>query len=79
MSVTNEEFQEIVLKQMQVFTENFKFMSEQFGKIDQRFDRLETDFSDLKEEVGQIKGQQNEHTDMMRALLHNQEVTNAKL
>lgn len=86
MSVTNEEFQEIVLKQMQLFSENFKLMHEQFGKIDQRFEKmdqrfnqLEIDFSDLKEEVGQIKGQQHEHTDMMRALLHNQEVTNVKL
>lgn len=112
--MTNEEFQAVMLKQMQVFTENFKFMHDQFGKIDQRFeqidqrfeqidqkfekidqrfeqinqkfetidqrfDTLENNFAELKKDVGHIKGQQRENTDMIRALLHNQEVANAKL
>ena len=84
--MTQEEFQNLVLQKFDSIDKKFDSIDKKFDSIDKRFDSMDKSFNSmaedlktLKSDVKGIKTQQEEHGQILQALLHNQEVANARL
>lgn len=83
--MTNEEFQELVLSELKgiksdvfgVKSEITEMKSDISGMKSEMTD-MKSDISSMKSEISTMKGQQQENTGIIKALLHNQGLTNAK-
>lgn len=66
-------------KKFETIDTRFDAIDKKFETIDTRFDAVEQDLKTVKSDVQGIKTQQEEHGQLLQALLHNQEVANARL
>lgn len=69
--MSNEEFQKIVLDKLSSF-------EDRFSNVEDRLSNFESKFSNVEEQIFAIKDQLDEHTQILKALIHASEVNAAE-
>ena len=83
--MTNEEFQKIVLDKLSSFESKFSNIEERLTNFESKFSNVEgqlstfeSKFSSMEDQIAGIKDQLDEHTQILKALVHASEVNAAE-
>jgi len=74
----NEEFQKIVLEQFKDINKQFKKNDKQFKDINAQFKKNDKQFKSIDEQFKNVNTQLQEHTQILKALMHSAEVNKAE-